>query len=406
MDINPQRLETAYRLCQRYGDEMGIHFNLQKTLDRRESLEGADFVVNTALVAGHQQMLDGWEIGRKYGYRIGGSLHLMHDEAFWINFYQYRLFESIIEDMLTLCPDAWYIQVANPVLAGITYLGRKYPQAKIVGICHGFSGIYHLADALGLERDKITFEIPGVNHFVWLNRFYYKGEDAFPLIDQWLKTNGATGKHDALSPVSADLYRRFGVYPIGDTCTPGGGSWSHWYHVDRETEQTWNEDPEGWWFNDYLPYLEKHVHHMQTLAHDTTVRLTDAFPPKHSGEVVVPMIEAIAYDLPRVLICNIPNTGSYVPGVPSDFAVEIPAHVSKRGIQGIQTNKLPEAVLQYLTRDRIVPVEMELAAYEQKSRELLLQLVMLDPYTRSLSQAENVVNEILSLHDEMRQHYG
>ena len=65
---------------------------------------------------------------------MGGSLHVMHDEAFWINFYQFKLFDSVIEDVLEICPNAWYLQVDNPVLAGITYVGRKYPAAKIVGL--------------------------------------------------------------------------------------------------------------------------------------------------------------------------------------------------------------------------------------------------------------------------------
>jgi alpha-galactosidase len=51
----------------------------------------------------------------------------MHDEGFWINYHQFRLFESLIEDILDACPDAWYIKVANPVLASATMMGRKYP---------------------------------------------------------------------------------------------------------------------------------------------------------------------------------------------------------------------------------------------------------------------------------------
>jgi alpha-galactosidase len=73
----------------------------------------------------------------------------MHDEAFWINFPQLRLFEAVIEDMLEICPQAWYIQIANPVKAGITHLARTYPQAKIVGLCHGYGGVYYLANKLG-----------------------------------------------------------------------------------------------------------------------------------------------------------------------------------------------------------------------------------------------------------------
>lgn len=402
MDIDEDRLNAVHAMCRRYADEVGAELSLEKTTDRRESLRGANFVINTALVAGHDRLRVGWDIGFKHGYRFGGSLHIMHDEAFWVNWYQYRLFESIIQDILDICPEAWYLQVANPVLAGITYLGRKYPQAKIVGLCHGFGGVYQIIDALGLDREQTTFEIPGVNHFVWLTRLYHKGQDALPLLDQWIaeksqdywKTNR---KSDQMGPGPLELFRQYRAFPIGDTCTPGGGSWPYWYHTDDATETQWREDPGGWWFNDYFPWLEKHVAHLKTVSADTTQRVSEVFPPRHSGEVIVPLIEAIACDLPRTLIVNIPNRGEYVPGVPRDFEVEIPALCSARGIQGIQTHGLPAPVLAWLLRDRVAPVETELLAYDTGDRNLLYQLALMDPLTRSLDQAHALVDEILTL---------
>ncbi|RLE96296.1 MAG: alpha-glucosidase/alpha-galactosidase, partial [Thermoprotei archaeon] len=229
MDIDGRRLNAAYALLRRYAEELGVKLKVEKTMDRRESLRDADFVINTALAAGHHRLREGWEVARSLGYRHGGSLHVMHDEAFWINFYQFRLFESILEDVLDVCPDAWYVQLANPVLAGITYLGRKYPDAKIVGLCHGFMGAYHLADALGLERSRVSFEAIGVNHFIWLTSFRYDGEDAYPLVDEWLEREAPRywercPPSDPLGPKAFDLYRRLGLFPVGDTCTPGGGS--------------------------------------------------------------------------------------------------------------------------------------------------------------------------------------
>src|SRR5258708_40208466 len=75
MDSNQQRVEAVYTLCKRYAEEVGITLHLQKTTDRRAALEGADFVINTALVAGHSHLREGWQIGQQHGYRFGGSLH-------------------------------------------------------------------------------------------------------------------------------------------------------------------------------------------------------------------------------------------------------------------------------------------------------------------------------------------
>lgn len=409
MDIDEARLDAIYGLCRRYAQELGASLTLERTTDRRESLQGADFVINTALVAGHEGLREGWEVGRRHGYRFGGSLHIMHDEAFWINFYQFQMFESLAEDMLEICPNAFLLLVANPVLAGITHLGRKYPNLKMVGLCHGYTGIYYLADVLGLKREDISYQIPGVNHFVWLTHFYHKGENAFPLLDRWIEEQSAQyfekcWKSDANGPGPVELYRRFGVFPIGDTATPGGGSWPVWYHSSPEVEEHYKEDPEHWW-QWHFKHVTDRVAEIKQITEDESQPVSAHFPPQKSDEVMIRMVEAIACDIPRILIGNIPNTRNYVPGVPADIAVEIPLLCSARGIEGITTDGLPPAVTAFLLRDRVAPVTMELEALTSGKRARLLDLVMMDPHTRSLDQAENLLTDILALHPVMQAHY-
>jgi alpha-galactosidase len=411
MDIDQARLDGVHALCRRYADEVGAELDLSATTDRRASLDGADFVVVTALAAGHDRLRAGWTVAAEHGYRFGGSLQVMHDEAFWVNFYQYRLFDSLIEDVLALCPDAWVLLVANPVLAGISSLPQKYPELKIVGLCHGFHGVYHLADLLGLDREGLTFEVPGVNHHVWLTHCYHRGKDVFPLIDEWIVTEAPAywetcPPSDYQGPKAIDLYRRFGVFPIGDTANPGGGAWGWWYHVDDATERRWKEDPAGW-YSHHFARGEERVAEIRRLADDRSRRVTAVYPPTPSGEVMVPIIESIACDIPRTIVVNIPNDGDYVPGIPSDFAVEIQALVSKRGIQGIRSSGLPTPVIAQILRDRVAPVTLELEAYELGSRDLLLQLLLTDPWTRSEEQANALLDGILALpfNAEMREHY-
>ncbi len=81
--------------------------------------------------------------------------------------------------------------------------------------------------------------------------------------------------------------------------------------------------------------------------------------------------------------------------------------VSKHGIQPIQTDGLPSELIAYILRDRVAPVEVELAAFEQGSRELLFQLILMDPWTRSEQQAHDLLDAILSLpwNEEMKAYY-
>src|SRR5689334_8247671 len=72
MDVDQGRLDAIHALCRRYAEEIGITLDLHKTTERRESLQGADVVVNAALAAGHQHLRAGWEVARRYGFRWGG----------------------------------------------------------------------------------------------------------------------------------------------------------------------------------------------------------------------------------------------------------------------------------------------------------------------------------------------
>jgi len=413
MDINEDRLNWAYNICERYIKEMEANFKIEKTTDRRESLKGADFVITTALIDGPRRLRDGWTIAEKHGIKWGGSYHILYDEPFWLNYYQLRLFESITEDMIEICPNAWHLLVSNPVLAGTTHLYRKYPNIRLVGLCHGFAGVYEIAEVLGLEKEYMTFEIAGVNHFIWLTHAYYKGQDIFLMIDEWLKTKAEeywkTHPEGTLGKKKMDLYRKLGAIPIGDTASITGASWPWWYHSDKNVEEQWGTDSRKWWW-EYVDYISNTPNRLRAVAEDQSVKIAEAFQldiKQPTGEPMIPIIESIVCDIPRIVIVNIQNDGEYVPGIPKDFEVEIPALVSKRGIEGIRTKGLPKPIIAHILRDRVAPVEIELEAYNKGSRDLLVQLVLTDKWITSEKQANELIDDIfaLSYHKELCEHY-
>lgn len=419
MDINPERLDNSYELCKRYCAEFGVNLKIEKTLDRRAALAGADFVVTIALVDGPRRLSEGWRIARELGYKWPGSYHILYDEPFWLNFYQLRLFEDITRDMLELCPQAWHLLVSNPVLAATTWLQRKYPRCRMVGLCHGFAAAYAIPKGLGLPEGKFDFEIAGVNHFVWLTRATHEGRDIFPLLQQWLTREARAywdrkeprawySCSDPLCPKAMDLFRQLGVIPIGDTANWTGASWPWWYHSDPEVEKFWQTESEAPWF-EYVKYIKNTPRRYQEMVADKSRKIADEFKlgSNPSGEPMIPIMEAITQDRSRVIIVNMLNREEYVEGIPRDFEVEIPAMVSRRGIQGLKTTPLPRPMLAHILRDRVAPVEMELSAYEQGRRALLRQLILMDKWTRDLQHADDLIDAIFALpyHAELREHY-
>lgn len=413
MDTDEKRLDAIYGLCTRYAAEMEADINVIKTDDRREAMKGADFVLNVALDYGHERYKQGIDVAYKNGYRFGGSLHILHDEAFFINFHQLRLMEDILKDMLEITPNAYYVMVANPVQGGVTYLKRKYKNAKIIGMCHGYTGVYTITDNMGWERKDVSFEVCGVNHFIWLTSLRYKGQDGYKLLDKWIEEhNGVIDdsdiglKCDEISKKAIDLYRRFGLFPIGDTVSAGGGAWGWEYHTDDKTEEMYDSKPYEW-YQAYFKECEDNVARIKKVVEDKTVRVSDAFSTVQSDEPMIPLIEGLAFDTGNRVYVNVLNDGGFMNGLPLDYEVEIEALVDKHGVHPIHNDGLPKPIMAHLLRDRIAPVETELAAFESGSRELLTDLVMMDPWTRSREQAEKLISDIFALpcNADMKEYY-
>lgn len=53
MDVDPHRLDMVARLAERLVSELDAGLTFSKTTARLEALQGADFVINTAQVGGH-----------------------------------------------------------------------------------------------------------------------------------------------------------------------------------------------------------------------------------------------------------------------------------------------------------------------------------------------------------------
>jgi alpha-galactosidase len=408
MDVDSDMLDAVCLFATRFVSETRADIVVEKTTDRKESLRDADFVINTACGLGHETWRRAWRTAIDHGYRMGGSLSIVSDEGFFINFYQYRLMEEIYRDMLEVCPEAWYLLVANPVIGGVTYLKRKYPEAKLVGICHGTHRVKDIVKCMGLDIGRVVYEVPGVNHFVWLTRFSYDGRDAFPLLEKWMDENIVTQRDYDIGPKAYDLYRRFGAWPIGDTATPGGNGWPYWYHTDDSLNAKWDEDPLAWFDRVYFRSNEERMARMLEVVRDPSRKVTEEFPAEPSGEEIAAIAESLAFNIPRVFIVNIPNDGDYVPGIPRDFQVEVPALINGSGVFGLKTHGLPKPLLAYALHDKVAPYEMDIAAYESGDADLLLSLIMMDPYTKSERQAKELLGAILDLSglEDLRRHYA
>ena len=412
MDIDQERLAMIHKLAERYAAELGSDLRLESTPDRKACLQGADFVINTAAVKTHYQAAAMRDVIAKHGYyyrlghRVPGS------------FYNFHLMLDVARDIEAICPDAWLIQSGNPVFDGCTLMTRE-TGIKVCGLCHGHYGVHEIARTIGLDLTNLAdlnWQAPGLNHNIWLTHFFYKGKDAYPLIDEWIETKGeaywrtheAERTHDIqMSRGAVHQYRLYGVFPIGDTVRRGG--W--WYHTDLATKKHWFGDRFGGPDTDiarpfFVENLEKRLAEMTRLANDPQASLVESLGDEKTREQQVPIIDALVNDNEGYFQVNVPNNGA-LRGIPDDVVVELPAIINKKGIQTINVGALPQKVM----LEHVLPewLEMERGIYAFKSgdRSSLLWGTLQAHQTRTYDQAVAVLEEIMGMagHEELDDYF-
>ncbi len=147
----------------------------------------------------------------------------------------------------------------------------------------------------------------------------------------------------------------------------------------------------------WAPFGDGAASKVAAAEYEGTAKLDDLQP---SGELAVPIMEALSCGVRRELgAVIVPNQG-LIPGIDDDIAVEVPAVADKNGIQPSQMERLPEAITAILrTQASIQKVLVE--AYAEGSRRKLLQALLLDPTARSYRNAVALINEMCELQKEL-----
>ncbi|MBW2370381.1 MAG: alpha-glucosidase/alpha-galactosidase [Deltaproteobacteria bacterium] len=420
MDLDPERLDLVHTLATRYANEMGSKLRFQTTEDRIECLKDADFVINTAYVKGHAHEWAMRDVAAKHGYYYDG---VQPGE-----FYQLKMVLDLARDMEKICPDAWLLQVGNPVFNCTTLVSRE-TNIKVCGLCHGHYGTHKIAKAIGIDPDQMTWQATGFNHNIWLSQFMYQGKDAYPLIDTWIeneseaywRTHEPTSTHDIdMSRAAVHQYRMYGLFPIGDTvrrvgagptvgCTGYRGDW--WFHTDPETKKFWFGEP--WGGPDTLEgrrYFEKMLENgmakIQATANDPKSSIAEAVGEEKSKEAIIPIIDALVNDREGRFQVNVPNQGA-LKGIPDNVVVEVLAVVSKKGIQPLHVSALPPRVMLMCILPHWLDMERNLLAFKTGDQSMLLWNTLDSHQTRSYDQAVDVLEALMTLegHAEMREHY-
>lgn len=399
MDIDEKRLRFIGAMGKKLADELHARIDFELTTDREKALDGASFVINTAQDQGHPWATELTEMAKRHGYMYGGLLSLTYNAAFLID---------VAKDIERICPDALLIQSSNPVFEGCTAITRS-TRVKTVGLCHGHYGYRDISDVLGLEREYVSAKMCGFNHWIFMTDFRYKGIDAYPLIDRWIEEEAEEYwkkprkySDQQMSRAAIHQYKMFGLMPIGDTPRmmdfPTMYGWIYNESLEAKkyfySQQGGFDSEEGW--NQYLADLNQNLIKIEEAAVNPEKKVSEIFEPKQSDEQIVPIIESLLFDIPRIYQVNIPNKGSLLEGFPENIVIEGQALISGAGIQGIHNNRLPDRVMAGAMNPRYVQCELICEALLSGERQAFKLALLADHYTKSEAQVDALLDEWFS----------
>ncbi len=177
MDVDPVGLDLVYRAADICNRKQGSPVRIDKTTDLARALDGADFVFVSIAVGGLDAMQHDLEIPEKYGIRhtVGDTV----GPGGWCRAIRnIPVFHDIAARMKGLCPEAWFINVSNP-LTPLTRVPQKCFGIKTVGLCPGVEGqIDVLAKLAGCtDYRELDYVVTGVDHGSWLLRLFADGKD-------------------------------------------------------------------------------------------------------------------------------------------------------------------------------------------------------------------------------------
>lgn len=393
-DINPMPLPRMAEYAEHVARVRGIPLKVSYTTDQRRSLDGADFVVIAISTGGFDSMRHDVEIPARHGIKL--SVGDAGPAGVSRTLRNVPVMVGIARDMEEICPEAWLLNVTNPMTQLVRAITRE-TSIKTVGLCHEVTICrFYLSMLLGESFLDLEPTIVGVNHLPFMTKLMV-GDAADGLDRLRALVEGRAGTLDeplpfalpeglghgpkpgrddewtkgdllAVNAVKIELFERFGVLPAANDrhlCE---------YFPGFLTEMSgWGE---RWRVR--LTTIEQRVAHEQQYEADLDARLaSDDVSAMPSGEMVAPLIDSIIRDKRRTFPFNLPNTGQAI-GIPNGVVVETMCVADGSGVRGGEPAAVPGVLGEYFRRQTMVH-EMTVEAALSGKRDDVFAAMLADP---------------------------
>ncbi|UCD51753.1 MAG: alpha-galactosidase [Phycisphaerales bacterium] len=389
MNRTRPKLDKMEEFVKKVVKENKLPTKVTATLDRREALDGAAYVINMIQVGGVDAFRMDYEIPIKYGVNQciadsigpGGIFRALRTIP---------VLADMSWDMNELCPNAILLNYANPMGANCSALGRV-AEVQFIGLCHGVQTTLDLISRyVDVPKDQVDFTCAGINHMAWFLSLSDKrdGRDLYPI----LKENIEKPEYYVNEKVRCEVMRHFGYFMTEST-----GHLSEyvpWFRSSDRALELYCDQPgfggaSGAYYN-YCNMLAEKYKRVDYLATES---------PKIEGrsvEYCSYILEAAETDRPFRLNGNVRNDG-YITNLPQGCCVEVPVYVDSQGLHPATIGDLPLQCAA-LNQSNVTVQQLAVEAALSGDPEYAMQAVAMDPLTSAvctLKEARDMTREML-----------
>lgn len=396
-DVDEKMLKASAELLKREVAAHGLSFRVEAFIDRREALQGAEYILSVVRIGGLEMWGHDVEIPLRYGVDqcIGDTLGpggIMYGQ---------RGVPALLEfcrDIREVAkPGAWLLNYANP-MSILTWAAIEAGGVNVLGLCHGVQHTTEmLCKVLDVPQAEFRAQVGGVNHMAWFTRIEVGGRpvgcgDLLAGFD----------RHPEIARrerCRMDVLRRTGYFN-----TESNGFTTEllpWYRKRPDLLGKWT-DPSfpsphdsGVSLGGYKGNVSARDEFMDSMLNLANEPVEPLDPSGRSIEHASYIIEAMETGRPYRGTLNLRN-GSCIPNLPPDCVIEAPCYVDALGVSLPAFDPLPD-VCAAICQAMVSPQRLAVRAALTGDVGILKQAVMMDPLTAAVCSTD----EISSMVDEM-----
>lgn len=376
-------INTAF--AKRMVEKAGLPISVRYTLDRREGLKDASFVIAQIRVGGLDAREKDERIPLKYdviGQETTGP------GGFFKALRTIPVILSICRDMEEVCKDAWLINFTNP--SGIiTEAILKNTKVKCIGLCNvSINMRYDAAERLSVSPDELDCRFIGLNHLSVMNHAYYQGKDRI------LDAVNVENKESVVKNIKKDEEMDAVARELGCLLSP----YMQYFYTEKEALR--HEKLEAIGLTGTRAAQVKEVEkNLFECYKDVNLREKPAALAKRGGArysmAAICLIDSIYNDTNDVQVVDVFNNG-IIPQLPDDVVIEVNCRIGRNGAAPLASD-VPSSVLGLIEQVKAYE-EFTIEAAITGDRNKALIALLNNPLVHDVRDAKGILNELLEAH--------